>query len=228
MRLDLYVERGLVFVTLSRRNLLACLAKLEEPGSFRMITGRYVYVNGELIDELTLVLRAQPDDEHYQGREPAGPMAATTERRLEELAESRPSANVEQAVGDLPDDDSGQGIAPSRHPPGRVLPWVFQQHQIWVDTEGHEQEIEIMPSGIVDDVIRFCEVEAGQINFVCLLAALSKRIDASVAEQAAPGDALLDEFPAGPNARKWIEGTPLMHALRRRREILRNQQPPAL
>ena len=55
-------------VTLSRRNLLTLLAKLEIPGSSRTIIkpdGTYVI--------------AEPDELHYQGRVPPGPMTPETE-----------------------------------------------------------------------------------------------------------------------------------------------------
>lgn len=80
MRLDVH-SNGLFLVTLSRRNLLALLAKLDQPNSTRTILGGYVYVDGKLAD-LVLALRAEPDEQHYANREPAGRMLETTEAAI--------------------------------------------------------------------------------------------------------------------------------------------------
>ncbi len=68
--MNLKVEGAEVTVTLSRRNLLALLAKLDEPGSLRTI----IRDCGDLV----LVVRAEDDAVHYAEREP-GPMTPTTE-----------------------------------------------------------------------------------------------------------------------------------------------------
>jgi hypothetical protein len=92
MRADLHigsVEGSLLLVTLSRRNLLALLAKLDEPASWRTIVGGYVYCDEELFDGVRLAVRAEPDELHYADREPPGPMLPSTEaavRRLEASA----------------------------------------------------------------------------------------------------------------------------------------------
>jgi hypothetical protein len=57
----------MAIVTLSRRNLLCLLAKLEIPGSQRSI------VKGD-----GTMIVAEPDELHYLGRQP-GPMAPDTE-----------------------------------------------------------------------------------------------------------------------------------------------------
>jgi hypothetical protein len=85
MRADLHigsVEGGLVLVTLSRRNLLALLAKLDEPASWRTIAGGYVYCDEELVDGVTLAVRSEPDELHYADREPPGPMLPSTEASI--------------------------------------------------------------------------------------------------------------------------------------------------
>lgn len=77
-RLDL--EPSCVVVTLSRRNLLALLHKVDWPGSARTIVNNDCYWNGLPIDGLTLVLRVEDDDEHYRRRaEPPGHMHPRTE-----------------------------------------------------------------------------------------------------------------------------------------------------
>lgn len=86
----------LVVVTLSRRNLLALLHKLEMPGSQRTIENNDCYEDGEqtpwypgedeqtALPRTTLVLSCEDDSEHY-GRRPVGPgvMHPATERYVE-------------------------------------------------------------------------------------------------------------------------------------------------
>jgi hypothetical protein len=52
-------------VTLSQRNLLALLHKLDMPGSARRLENNVVYLDGELSDSTILVLCCENDDEHY-------------------------------------------------------------------------------------------------------------------------------------------------------------------
>jgi hypothetical protein len=76
-------ERQLVaIVTLSKRNLLALLEKLSCDDSIRMIRRRCE--NG-----VWLVLKAEPDDEHYRFR-PAGQMHPRTEAAIERSAPKTP------------------------------------------------------------------------------------------------------------------------------------------
>lgn len=75
MRMDVY-EAPLTFVvTLSRRNLLALLHKLDMEGSARTI-------QCEIGDVALLQVRAEDDAEHYADREPAGDMHPDTERYI--------------------------------------------------------------------------------------------------------------------------------------------------
>lgn len=70
-------------VTLSRRNLLTLLHKLDMPGSARRIENNVVYVDGELNDEIMLVLCCEDDEEHYADPDrlggPAGRMHPESE-----------------------------------------------------------------------------------------------------------------------------------------------------
>lgn len=59
--------------TLSRRNLLTLLHKLDMPGSARTITNRYIYADGILVDGIC-VIKAEDDFEHY-GERSEGPGA---------------------------------------------------------------------------------------------------------------------------------------------------------
>lgn len=53
--------------TLSRRNLLTLLHKLDMPGSARTITNRYIYVDGVLVNAIC-VIKCENDFEHYGER----------------------------------------------------------------------------------------------------------------------------------------------------------------
>ena len=86
-----------VEVTLSRRNLLTLLHKLDMPGSMRQIENNDCWEDGQQTPwypherrtasaiHTTLVLRCENDDEHYD-RRPAGPglMHPATERFVQE------------------------------------------------------------------------------------------------------------------------------------------------
>lgn len=69
-------------VTLSRRNLLGLLAKLDDPTSHRTL------VKDEA-GGLRLVVHAEEDAEHYQGRPEGGPgpMVERTERAIAIIAQ---------------------------------------------------------------------------------------------------------------------------------------------
>lgn len=95
---NLGAERRVV-VTLSRRNLLALLHKLDVPGSARQIESNHSYEDGILtpfdiaealggeIPPTTLVLRVEDDDEHYANRPAPGPMRPSTESFIRERGE---------------------------------------------------------------------------------------------------------------------------------------------
>ncbi len=74
MRLDI-ADDGIINVTLSRRNLLALLAKLS--GSPE---GSHCSIGWD-----RLIVHAEPDDVHYAGRVPPGPMHPATEARIKLL-----------------------------------------------------------------------------------------------------------------------------------------------
>jgi hypothetical protein len=82
MRLDL--APGLVVVTLSERNLLALLHKLQSPLSAGALIGGYVYAEGELVDTVRFVVVAESSEQHYADREPPGTMHPSTEEWLAE------------------------------------------------------------------------------------------------------------------------------------------------
>jgi hypothetical protein len=77
MRVDL-TESGFIVVRLSRRNVLALLSKLDQPGSARVLVQQGAYVCGVLQEELVLVVHVEPDELHA-GRCPSGAMSPETE-----------------------------------------------------------------------------------------------------------------------------------------------------
>jgi hypothetical protein len=60
------------------------------------------------------------------------------------------------------------GVRLERHPPSRLAAWVFRQHQVWVDANGSEHEIESMPRDYVRKVLGFCERRAERIQDICI------------------------------------------------------------
>ena len=84
MRLDLKTgDETLLFVTLSRRNLLSLLQKLSMPGSARTLFSANCYRDGERGEDLLLVVSVEEDEEHYSSRGfPRGLMHPATEQFL--------------------------------------------------------------------------------------------------------------------------------------------------
>lgn len=77
MKLRMHERPGgaVAVVTLSRRNLLALLHKLEMPGSARTLTTDYACPEG-----WSLIVRSESDGEHYGSRsEPPGPLHPASE-----------------------------------------------------------------------------------------------------------------------------------------------------
>lgn len=91
MRLDFV--RSSVVVTLSKRNLLALLQKLADPISMRSLVSENAYRDGEPIDGVLLLVRVEPDETHYAGREPPGPMHPRTEDFIARVSGGRGNAN---------------------------------------------------------------------------------------------------------------------------------------
>ena len=73
-------------MTLSRRNLLALLAKVSDPFSARMLASGNAYRDGEEIDDVCLIVRCEPDADHYADRLPPGPMRPAIEALIQRLA----------------------------------------------------------------------------------------------------------------------------------------------
>ena len=76
---------GAAFVTLSRRNLLALLHKLDMPGSLRAFYNTDVEIDGVYATGFAFRVSAEDDDEHYAQRPgPPGPMIPATETFIRE------------------------------------------------------------------------------------------------------------------------------------------------
>lgn len=61
-------EVSSVVVTLSRRNLLALLHKVDQPWSAKALQNNDTYVGGESRPDVLLTLIVEDDDEHYGKR----------------------------------------------------------------------------------------------------------------------------------------------------------------
>lgn len=92
MRVDVDVrdERTRVCVVLSHRNLLALLQKLSMPGSARTLFSANGYRDGEMVDDIDLVVSAEDDEPHYASRGfPPGLMHPVTEQFLRDVDDKR-------------------------------------------------------------------------------------------------------------------------------------------
>jgi hypothetical protein len=80
MRLDLH--RSAVVVTLSRRNLLTLLHKLERGTSVCALVSGNAYRDRVEINDVQLVVTAEPDEQHYVRRDPPGEVHPLEEAHL--------------------------------------------------------------------------------------------------------------------------------------------------
>jgi hypothetical protein len=113
------------------------------------------------------------------------------------------------------------GVRPHRHPQNLLSGWVFRQHQIWVDYWGNEHEIDSMPLDYVEAVIGFCERQARRIALTLALDAFTEAVQVGIIESRPDlASALMEDSldASSGDATALLERTPLMRALRRRRE----------
>lgn len=82
-------------VTLSRRNVLALLHKLDMAGSARRLENTCVYVEGDHTEELRLVLCVEDDDEHYADERRLGSAPGRMVPATESFIRDRESKNTE-------------------------------------------------------------------------------------------------------------------------------------
>ena len=112
------------------------------------------------------------------------------------------------------------GLHPHRHPRNRLHAWVFLQDQVWVDYWGNEHELELMPREYAANVISFCRRQAAEIRALVVLNAALHALDlyrGDEEEMASPLIALAEEGRRATSDIDWLERTPLLLALRRRR-----------
>jgi hypothetical protein len=106
------------------------------------------------------------------------------------------------------------------HEPNKLWPWVFRQHQIWVDIHGTEHEIESMPLDYIGNVINFCRIRAERIRTIAyvdwLARAVELALNGAAVEEAR--ETLEPEPDLLATAEEWLASTPLMLALKRRVE----------
>lgn len=102
MRLELRTgDETTVRVTVSRRNRLSLLQKLAMSGSARTIASAHGYRDGQLVDDLILILEAEEDEEHYGQRGfPPGPMHPRTEQFLAQFRRPRRNGRSNRAPKD--------------------------------------------------------------------------------------------------------------------------------
>ena len=98
-----------VVVTVSRRNLLTLLHKLELPGSARMLPTTDCWLDGEPTEpgEWLLVLHCEDGQQHYAGRE-SGPGAVHPHTEQLVAAHAGAIADGPIAPGRGRDEDNGE------------------------------------------------------------------------------------------------------------------------
>ena len=82
------ILRSCLIVTLSKRNLLALLQKVDDPCSGRTLTSGNAYRDGTPVEDALLLVRCEPDAAHYADRLPPGPMHPKTEAFIAQASRS--------------------------------------------------------------------------------------------------------------------------------------------
>jgi hypothetical protein len=120
----------------------------------------------------------------------------------------------------MDNNESSPGVRLHMHEPDHMWLWVFRQHQVWVDFHGSEHEIESMAIEYVQNVQRFCRERAEQIRTLVYIDWVARALE--LALNGAGVDSARAALEAEPeiegDPEEWLESTPLMAALRRRRE----------
>jgi hypothetical protein len=196
LRLFHHTSHASCEVTLSRRNLLALLQKLEMEGSARTL------ISDNCPPGLELVVRAEDDEEHYAERaEPPGPMHPRTEAFIRER-EQQASGNDQ--LQDPDQQELPEGVA--RPDPGHFHHQILAQGEIWFDRFGRLHRLEEMPLDYLFNVMRFLERQGPKLHLTELLIEIPQRLAGVYEEKDL--SALEAEGP-----REWLQSTPLMRAL---------------
>jgi hypothetical protein len=116
--------------------------------------------------------------------------------------------------------DINTGIRENLHEEDTIPPWLFNQHQVWVDFFGHEHEIESMPIPHVEKAIAFCEERAERFWQLFLCNAIFGAIGAHLSESPLPNLASFADSQVSDiedvSPEEWLASTPLMRSLKRR------------
>ena len=91
--MKLEITSSAVIVTLSKRNLLALLQKVDDPCSGRTLVSGNAYRAGARADDVQLTVCCEPDERHYADRPPPGPVHPKAEAFIEQA----PSSNGARA-----------------------------------------------------------------------------------------------------------------------------------
>jgi hypothetical protein len=201
MRLRVYrhPQVSVCEVSLSRRNLLALLYKLEMAGSSRTLAG------GDCPEGFELVVRVEGDDEHYAKREEGpGPMHPQTEAFLQAQGCPPPIAVGSNEASDLDAEELPAGL--ERPEPGFFRQGVLGQSEVWFDRHTRMHRLAEMPLEYLLNVISFLErladsLYAGELLTVGLNAMHGREDDR-------PWSPLQFDEPL-----EWLRATPLMKAL---------------
>jgi hypothetical protein len=120
----------------------------------------------------------------------------------------------------MDNNDSSPGVRVHMHEPDHMWPWVFRQHQVWVDFHGSEHEIESMTRLYVRNVIAFCRERAEKIRVLVYIDWVARALELALNGAGVEGAraALEAEPEIEGDPEEWLESTPLMLALRRRLE----------
>jgi hypothetical protein len=120
----------------------------------------------------------------------------------------------------MDNNESGPGVRLHVHEPDHLWPWVFRQHQVWVDFHGSEHEIESMTLLYIGNVIAFCRERAEQIRTLVYIDWVARALELALNGAGVEGAraALEAEPEITGDPEEWLEATPLMLALRRRIE----------
>jgi len=198
LRLFHYRVHAVCEVTLSRRNLLALLQKLEMSGSARTL------VSDDCPAGLELVVRAEDDDEHYRRRDlPPGPMHPRTESFIRACGAL--PGEFEAGDADLDAQEVPEGVI--RPTPGEVDRRLLEQDQVWFDRFGRMHRIDQMPLEYLLNVLSFLERVAAWGP------SLSERLEASGEEIDELDRSDLIERNSREDCVAHLRAKPLMRAL---------------
>jgi hypothetical protein len=197
LRLHQYPSSAVAEVTLSRRNLLALLHKLEMSGSARTL------VSEDCPEGLVLVVRSEEDDEHYGARSlPPGPLHPSTEAFINSL---KPPEELLPTEDEDPDEQElPAGV--ERPDPGYFRHEILAQGEVWFDRFGRLHQLNEMPFDYLSNVISFLERRAARLYLAELVLDLTSTLLGQAEEKSW-------RAPDFEEPLEWLRHTPLLLAL---------------